>query len=104
MPHSALFAVVETGGGGDCAYTSIAKLARTDAKPCDLKPGGRLQGYLRCEAAKWVRGHADMFGGPEAASSFATKVSTTGEWADTPSLFALAKALKVPVPRLLLFA
>ena len=69
-------------GGGACAYTSIAtglaKLARTDAKPCDLKPGGRLQGYLRCEAAKWVRGHADMFGGPEAASSFATKVHHWG--------------------------
>ena len=44
MPHGASFKVVETGGQGDCAYTSVAtalaKLGRSDAKPADLQPAG----------------------------------------------------------------
>ena len=99
MPHAASFSPLETGGEGDCAYTSVAtglaQMSGTDATEADLKPGGRLQGYLRCEAAKWIRGHPDLYGGSEAAARFATRVATTGVWADTPSLYALARALKV---------
>ena len=99
MPFADSFRSVETGGQGDCAYTSVAtalaKLGRTDAQPGDLQPAGRLQGYLRCEAAKWVRGHAADFGGPEKAGRLATALSTQGTWADTPSLYALSKALKI---------
>ena len=99
MPHASSFSPVETGGDGDCAYTSVAtglsQMSGTDATEADLKPGGRLQGFLRCEAAKWIRGHPDIYGGSDAASQFATRVATTGVWADTPSLYALAKALKV---------
>ena len=50
---------------------------------------------FRCEAAKWVRGHAADFGGPEKAGRLATALSTQGTWADTPSLYALSKALKI---------
>ena len=74
MPHAASFSPVETGGEGDCAYTSVAtglaRMSGTDATEADLKPGGRLQGYLRCEAAKWIRGHPDLYGGSEAAARF----------------------------------
>ena len=97
MPHASSFCAVETGGLGDCADTSaaiaLARIGRSNAKASDLQPGGRLQGHLRCEAAKWVRGHSEDFGGPSSAISIATSVSTHSVHADTPALFTLAKAL-----------
>ena len=50
--------------------TGLARMSGTDATEADLKPGGRLQGYLRCEAAKWIRGHPELYGGSEAAARF----------------------------------
>ena len=99
MPHDSKFDTVECGGAGDCAFTSIAtalaRWANTGATPKDLAPGGKLQGWLRCEAAKFMRQKRDEFADIGNPDSMATAVARAGSWADSPALCALAGALRL---------
>ena len=99
MPHDSKFDTVECGGAGDCAFTSIAtalaRWANTGATPKDLAPGCKLQGWLRCEAAKFMRQKRDEFADIGNPDSMATAVARAGTWADSPALCALAGALRL---------
>ncbi|CAE7249168.1 NRT2.1 [Symbiodinium sp. CCMP2592] len=100
MPFARRFVPQECGRAGDCAYTSVAKALATfsasDAFDKDLQPAGRLQAFLRCEAAKYIRAHKKAFSqtdvGPE---EIAERTATAGVWANSLSLTALAGALKL---------
>ncbi len=100
MPGAEFFDVVECGGDGDCAYTSIAAGLADKSKekpsPKDLRPGGDLQAQLRCWAAKEIRKHPEKY---EAAlptpEAYALEVAKNGVWADSVSLMALARAVNV---------
>ena len=98
MPHSDLFEAVECGGGGDCAFLSIAQcLAAAGNKPtaADLAPGGKLQAYLRCKASKYMREHASDFSHISEASTLTDEIAKPGTWANSVSLTALALELKL---------
>ena len=101
-PGSELFDVVECGGDGDCAYTSIATgladMSKEKGKAKDLQPGGPIQAQLRCWAAKEIRQHPERY---EAAmptpEAYALEVAKNGVWADSVSLMALARAANVEI-------
>ena len=98
MPPSDLFEAVERGGGGDCAFLSIAQcLAAAGNKPtaADLAPGGKLQAYLRCKASKYMREHASDFSHISEASTLTDEIAKPGTWANSVSLTALALELKL---------
>ena len=104
LPWAGRFEVVECGGQGDCAYTSIAAgLAHhsnhsKQPSSADLQPRGKLQAYLRSCSAKELRGHPEhyySFVDAHDVERFAAKVATAGEWADSLSLTALANAVSV---------
>ena len=104
MPHARLYNPQECGGEGDCAYTSLAtamaEFSKSKPEAKDLRPKGKLQAFLRCEAAKYIRANPQMFqhldpkvdGTPE---MLATKIARSGTWADSISLFALAHKIGV---------
>ena len=83
MPGAEYFDVVECGGDGDCAYTSIATgladKSKEKASPKDLRPRGSVQAQLRCWAAKEIRKHPERY---EAAlptpEAFALEVAKNG--------------------------
>ena len=67
----------------------------SDSKPDekDLKPQGKLQGYLRCEAAKYIRENPSVFENLDPTADgtpdeLASKVAKSGTWADSIALFA----------------
>ena len=104
LPHGRFYTPVECGGEGDCAYTSIARAMamHSDSKPDekDLKPQGKLQGYLRCEAAKYIRENPSVFENLDPTADgtpdeLASKVAKSGTWADSIALFALAHKIGV---------
>ena len=98
FPHYEHFSVVDCGGQGDCAYLSIAAgLAHLVGKtpdPVDLVPKGKLQAYLRCQAAKELRTSAADYNLIGRADSIASRVAEAGFWADSVSLLALATAIQ----------
>ena len=102
VPHEAKFEGLECGvcgGAGDCAVTSIAtamaRWANSGASQKDLAPGGKLQGFLRCEAAKFIRQQWAEFAHIGNPDSMAADVAKAGRWADSPALCALAGALRL---------
>ena len=100
MPGSELFEVRECGGAGDCAFCCVATApschAKSAASKKNLAPGGPLQGFLRVEASRWMRSHPEVFKNPALGKPVdADAVATSGTYADTCSLYALAQALRV---------
>ena len=70
-------------------------LANSGASQKDLAPGGKLQGFLRCEAAKFIRQQWAEFAHIGNPDSMAADVAKAGRWADSPALCALAGALRL---------
>ena len=101
-PHADAFQPTECGGQGDCGFLSIARglahLAGETPSDADIAPGGKLQAYLRCEAAKQIRSStaiAEAFSAVEGGvEKIADEVTMPGRWADSVSLLALAAAIK----------
>ena len=95
--HLEQFTVVDCGGQGDCAYLSIAaglaNLVGKTPDPVDLIPKGKLQAYLRCQAAKELRSCPADYNLIGPSGPIASKVADAGHWADSLSLLALLRPL-----------
>ena len=100
LPGQAHFEDTECGGNGDCAYLTIAAamtaFSKSTPKFRDLEAKGRLQGYLRCQAANQLRSHPAKYSDacPKGVDDFAKSTSTAGVWANAVSLHALACSLR----------
>lgn len=101
LPGRECFEPVDCGGAGDCAYLSVARAldytnnGKASSGEADIVPGCAIVRKLRLWAAEDIRKHRSDYQDVIDPTEFAKTVVKDGEWADSVSLLALARALKI---------